>query len=526
MAISDPGDGRRWTLYLSGGGVRAALAAVGAIYFLVVEGMWPAVKRVVSVSGGGLVNSWLMTRRPSDSEVTHELRAIFGLLTDRRRSLALVLGVVGITIGFAAVSIVWLAQVTAPGIRGWVIAVAVLIWIAIGLQVSTRIWLRWFFMKFGRQQRLGSALGTDWRRLHVFATTDIGAAGSLFFESSPAVCLSVSDRRGVFDARDVSITKVLRSTTAFPPAFPPARYQPKKPPPGAGPDWTWQPTADGIRAAWLADGGVTGNLGVQYGLGTTESARSALAIAAARARISPTAHNCSVHPNFVAWLCEACQQRMIVVDASGATPRLSRMVGALIAIPGVGIVYHALRSLRVMYESHLQFDTTTAGTGLISTVRVPALLDAIAAARTPDVDRSDQNALSLRGGMFRQWRHLTVEFPEQLFTTLEWACIRARIGTLKVPTGLLALRRDTAMTVVASGFLNACLAMKGRDAMEDAGDGIARLDQQFELNGELHRWWVRVCAEFDDGTTEERRHRLRGVLSEAMGLSPAASPES
>jgi len=227
MLLDDPGKGHRWTLYLSGGGFRAALGAIGGLFYLWEHNAWPAVKRIVSVSGGGLLNAWLATRRPNDEALPKELAALFRMLTSRRTIVFVTLLVAlfaGLIFGSSAVI---LANTAGVALRVVLITVTGLAWLSVLLHLGTRLWLHVLLTQFVGRVRLDDARGTAWNREHIFAATDFGGSGSYFFLMNRLQPQAFSWNRGKTDARAVPLSKALRATTASPPLLPPTGYSPR-----------------------------------------------------------------------------------------------------------------------------------------------------------------------------------------------------------------------------------------------------------------------------------------------------------
>ena len=68
-------DGKPIHLYMSGGGHRAGFGCIGVILALVHYGRWQRVTRVISVSGGSMINGALVANRATDDESTQRAMA-------------------------------------------------------------------------------------------------------------------------------------------------------------------------------------------------------------------------------------------------------------------------------------------------------------------------------------------------------------------------------------------------------------------------------------------------------------------
>ncbi len=499
--MADNGDSaarcERIDVYLSGGGYRAALAAIGAFFLLLDEGKWPAVRKIVSVSGGGIVNAHLALQRPAESELAAELVALFNRLTSRRMTWTL-LGAAAIPFLVVAGAVTWLAWVVSG--RTWLtIAVGVVV-VAVLLGYFVRFWLYLLFRDLVGDARLDDLGGTDWTVEHVFSATDLSDHGSIFFLTNaiqPQVC---SLRRGYLDGRDVRFTTALRATTALPPVLPPPRVRLRstpagRPSPVADREYLWDPKAGGSTVkAWLADGGVTGNLGVQ--LDSTFSPDNVALLEHAMAKtMSGSWHvryTCPRHAPHIVWQCYACTYEMFVVDGSGLSPKPSRLVEVMLAVPVLGVPVYLLRSLQIMYESALVDDQANVGDTLVGVVRTEQLTARLARKNWPLSQSIDSRERMMVAGAFITKLELMADPKRQRgmrMTDLLIACYAARAEAATVKTGLFGLRPRIAARVVASGYLNACLNTHGPGAFDIADRGIHSLSERLGPRAGLAEWW-------------------------------------
>lgn len=262
----------RIVLYLSGGGYRAALAAVGALGALGASGRWADVRKVVSVSGGGILNAWLMVKRPeTDEDLAEALKELADRLMNRRRSLRNVL------LALASASLVVIGVIVAcvlsfgiPWVPILVVPLGVVVssWAVLSLAPRVFLSAEYDFLSRVRGRALGD---TEWHREHVFVASDLLASGQVSFICHRQGALIDAPRRGVYRADDVRISTMLRASTALPPILPPVRV------PLRSPATTTQvglmKTPAVRRGFWLVDGGVTGNLGIQSDSSITRDQR-------------------------------------------------------------------------------------------------------------------------------------------------------------------------------------------------------------------------------------------------------------
>ena len=273
----------RIDLFLSGGGYRAALGSVGAIFFLLADGQWPAVRRIISVSGGGIVNAHLAVTRPDEAELSSELKALFDELTSFRRS-ASVLGAAAAVVTLVCAGVLGLVvlvwKLSDPRLQwwGWIaFSVGILLVLALAIRSFLRLALHLLYRHMVGTSRMDVLVGHPWTKEHVFAATDLSAHGALFFQLNAIQPLVMSSFRGVFDGRDVTLEKALRASTALPILLPPTRLRVRRRPVAAPErEFVWDPMNPETTelSMWLSDGGVTGNLGVQYLLLTSRPSGS------------------------------------------------------------------------------------------------------------------------------------------------------------------------------------------------------------------------------------------------------------
>lgn len=253
---------------MSGGGYRAAIAAIGALLAVVSAGQWQDVRKIVSVSGGGLVNAWIAIRRPaSDEELVKALEDLYELLTDRQRSVRhLTVAVAAFLVPVATLTGVGFAL--APIRGGWKSAYAVtaffaslgsLVWLA------PRVFLAQNYKAFGG--RLDSLRDSGWHKEHVFVASDLWLSNYVGIIAHTNQSFIAAPPLQPMDASSLNFSTVLRASTALPPLLPTVRLGISRP---------IDPTDSGARndlgrtrSLWLVDGGATGNLGIQSDPGIT-----------------------------------------------------------------------------------------------------------------------------------------------------------------------------------------------------------------------------------------------------------------
>lgn len=255
---------QRVVVYLSGGGYRAAFAAIGALSALAVTGHWGDVRKIVSVSGGGILNGWLATQRPdSAAELLTALEELAERLRDRRRSrrnllLAATVPAIVLALSLASCVLLWIYS-------GWVLALFVALPIGLTvtlgstLSLAPRVFLArdYDFLRWPA----GDLGGVRWYREHVFVASDLLWSGSISFVCHRQGSLVRSRKRGQFDADAISLSDMLRASTALPPLLPAVRLTLRRAvDPSA--ELGAEPESD-PEVVWFVDGGATGNLGIQ-----------------------------------------------------------------------------------------------------------------------------------------------------------------------------------------------------------------------------------------------------------------------
>lgn len=495
----------RTDLYLSGGGFRAALGALGVVFFLIDAGKWPSVRRIVSVSGGGVVNAAIAALRPNSDGLTARARDLFTWLTDRRRStrrLTLVLGA-------GALLAVAVGVVTHVVYGGVVLSVAVaLVVFLIELPLIARLWLFLIFRSLVGSTRFDD-LESDpsWLIEHVFTASDLTRHGSMFLVANCIQPLVASRQQGTFDGRGTTFRRALRATTALPPILPPLRWRLRRTPPRRarrhlGPrDWVAPREDESSHAVWLADGGLTGNLGIQLDGALSPDNLALLELLGSTTKAgTPQAsapYDCPSHDE-IAWLCRQCRTETLIVDASGMSPRSARWVEALLHVPLIGAFVYAVRSLQVAYESSLVDDQSHADHRLVGVVRADQLAMRLARQdQARDISNSAPSGMVWAGGLMTRMSFIMNDELRDAVpgvTPLVAACLRAREAAARVPTGLVGVPARAAAQVVASAYLNACLVMLGPDSFERADEGIRRLSRHLGASAGLESWWADLVA--------------------------------
>lgn len=259
---------RRVVVYLSGGGYRAAIAAIGALLAIVTAGQWQDVRKIVSVSGGGLANAWIAIRRPtSDDEVIKALEELYGLLMDRRRSMRHLLIAAAVFIVPAAAAI-GVGFTLAPVVGGWIWAYGgIAFFVSLGalLWLAPRVFLAQDYKVFSG--RLGSLSNSNWHREHVFVASELWLSGYVGIIAHTDQSFIAAPPLQPMNASAISFSTALRASTALPPLLPAVRLGIKHPVDPMG-----SRDRKGLRrpnSLWLVDGGVTGNLGIQSDPGIT-----------------------------------------------------------------------------------------------------------------------------------------------------------------------------------------------------------------------------------------------------------------
>jgi predicted acylesterase/phospholipase RssA len=490
---------RRIDVYLSGGGYRAALGALGVMYFLAFDGRWDDVRRIVSVSGGSIVNAHLALTRPMTSDVPSELSRLFETLTSRRHSLRAFFPALGaLVVGTFAVIVTVYALSHSSG---WTVLVAAA-WLPIGLFYAIRLWLWLLYRSVVGTAYLDDLANSDWTIEHVFVATDLGRYGSVFFVANAIQPQVAASSSGYFDGRDVAFTKVLRATTALPPILPPTRMVLRSKPrrrnsPFASREYLWKPERAGHAVKmWLADGGVTGNLGIQLDSTLAPDNLALLEFTMSHTMsgtpATRTAYTCRWHDDQIAWNCCACHQETVVVDASGTTRRTSRLAERMLGVPVLSLPFLAVRSLQVMYGSSLADDQAHGGDVLVGVVSTDQMIKRIAMRNRPLSRSTSSIERMFAAGEFLQFSKDLAKPALQGtlgMSRLLRACYAARTATSKLATRLSAVRAPVAAQVVASGYLNACLNAYGPHALDHADQGMRWLAELLGPEAALDDWW-------------------------------------
>ena len=451
----NPNSSTRVHIYLSGGGFRAALGALGSVFFLHADGQWDRLARIVSVSGGGLVNARLALSMPSAADLPVELANLFKKLTSWT---GVWFGMIAVACSLLVLPLaaLWLA----PEGPSW------LVWLAVGLSYTVvlaampRLLLSVLFSAVVGTGRFDGMTTSEWNVEHIFVATDLSSSGSMFMSCNRLQPLVYSRRRGFFDGRSVSFRQALRASTALPPALPPLRLRLRASPPKTlrtrDRPWVFEPEGSVTSPVWLVDGGVSGNLGVQLDGRISPDTFNTVNLANAKMQrgLVPDDANCVEHGE-LAWMCSGCDRHVHIVDSSGLPPATPKWLAVLIHLPGVGWLYHALRSMKVMYEESLIHDQALAGDDLVGVVRVNQIVDRLARKKVArrEIPRDSQSEMVFAGEYQQYSENLRdPELRRLQFPPLLWACWEARACAAQVRTGLWPVRRNLAAQVVASGY--------------------------------------------------------------------------
>lgn len=584
VASSPPPASERLVLFFSGGGYRAALAAMGALAAVGALGRWADVRKIVSVSGGGILNGWLMKERPeSDSAMLDTIARVLDRLMNRRRSARNIIIAAGSGAAVVAGVTVGSGIMLGQGVSPWLVlplGVLVVAW-SIGWLVPN-IFLALDF-SFARGLRGSSLRDTPWQREHVFVATDLLAGGPVSFVCHRQGALVDVARRGVFSSDRVPMALMLRASAALPPLLPAVRLRLSQRAPG-----TIEPPHPSVprgRTLRLVDGGVTGNLGIQADSSVTrrrrrfeDDVRAARLVAAesttlhdraqegiesiqaaADLGVNVAAHgrrsreefafqqspegraalkafladgafagnlrerlsdgltpegeearerfsrafddfavehgykdarfwaeadeiasaagapalpperepNCGHEP--IAWSsCEVCETSVVVVDASGAEPRPTRLLRFLMWIPAVAALVNASQTLRVQYAHGLEGDRSVAQNYVVSATSARAVYRRVArveAARTAFARRT-------------RWRLAEDILPAANASLSPGDVVQAQAATYasRLPTALTAPRgeeqRAAAFMTITSAFIGTYLRLSPEAEFADIVDAV------------------------------------------------------
>lgn len=503
----------RIDLYLSGGGFRAALGALGAIYFLRSEGQWSKVSRIVSVSGGGIVSSRLAAYQPDPEEIPDHIKYLFNLMARWSGrwllGMALFAAIISVMVALAATITYVISPPNMKLLASLLLAVVVL---AVSAVVLPRLALRILYRYITGNHRFGELVKSHWNIDHIFVSTDLATAETVFLSANSRMSSLFSPSVQCTSYPDLKFSKALRASTAFPPLVPPTRVRVPD-----DPDRLDEPP---LRSIWLIDGGVSGNLGTQLDPRISPENAAALTLAQSRWRAGPsTGVDCSLHPEFLAWYCQECTRRSFIIDCSGVRPKPSTMIGIRLNTPVLGALYHTLRTLSVMYAASLSTHQETARESLIGVVRSDQLVKAIVGSRNArDIESGNPHRQMGAAGAISQFEKLLQGDDERhklarrvSLTQLEHVCWHARSGAARIPTGLWPVGLKRAAICIASGYLNMCLAVhgSGRDAMEVGIEGLRALAEELGVESELRTWWRSVEHEYNPPKRSVDPHALQ-----------------
>lgn len=493
---------RKVTIYLSGGGYRAALGSLGVLFFLAQENLWSNVAKIISVSGGSIVNARLALRQPNANNIAEEIEDLFRRLTSRR-GWHLFVSVVVLPSVVLLVIVFCVTKTLLPAPLNWIAtiaALALLVWLI--LRGLSRVWLYCLYRSMVGTTRLGDLREGNWNVEHTFVATDLSNSGSFFMSYNRVQPMMFSLKCGFMDGRELSFIQVIRASTALPPALPPLflrfRQKPsRKTDLGFRTEWLNDRASNCPSSIWLIDGGVTGNLGIQLDSKLAPDNRDLLDQANSKVQRGLTPEDSYCAHGEISWMCGTCEPMILVVDSSGVPPQLFRWMSLVLHIPGIGVLYHAIRSMSVMYESALLDDQAIAGKKLVSVARTDQLLEEYLGIRykipseVPLDSRSNMHEAGRRTGIRQSFgEYETVR--KLLGTPLLLACWAAREQAAQVKTFLFPIKPKIAARIVASGFLNACLTVHGNGAIEIADQGIRELSKLLGDHAELVSWWESI----------------------------------
>jgi len=379
--------------------------------------------------------------------------------------------------------------------------------ISVALSAIPRIYLWLLYVGLVGRARFGDIEQSTWNVEHTFVATDLTSSGPFFLACNRIQPIVFSARCGFFDGRHISFRKALRASTAIPPGLPPTRFRLRYTrPPSQHTSlrhrpWLHQPEEGCPSSVWLVDGGVTGNLGIQLEpkFASENSDLQTFADAKVLAGLVPLDSYCAVHPDeeLPVWICRKCDQVPIVVDSSGAKPRLRRALGLLLRVPGLRLLVNSTRSMSVMYEQALTVDQKTAGDNLVGVVRTSQILDRLAQKTRQAVDPTDAKMLMVEAGAMGSWsEHIAGELRK--LTPLLHACWKARLQAAKVKTWLWTVDKKLAARTIASGYLNAYVNEHGPDSWAGADAGMRDLDTLLGGGAGLAEWWALIAQPFND----------------------------
>jgi hypothetical protein len=254
---------RNFGVALSGGGVRAAAFALGALLYLVDSGVNKRVRVISSVSGASITNGFVLTQLDDFGNTSREA---FDPIAKNMIERLLVKALMGRAILALNVAALLVGVFTgALSALAWPIELSTWLRVVLPFLWATAFMLRGAPIEYllskrygDRQTKLGRqrSVGTT---THVFCSTDLVTANPFFFVDYCGIGCAYGALGWAF-ASDLSVAAAVRASAAMPGAFPPralwsGRLSFVDDAPTSMPKPTW---------FHLADGGVWDNLATQW----------------------------------------------------------------------------------------------------------------------------------------------------------------------------------------------------------------------------------------------------------------------